>query len=417
MAKKNFLTKKKNAAATAPGVNAYYITVSSRFGFAKWICVALLALFIAFTVLFTREEITVNNLRYLLKHFDVNSVDSSSNFDILKYDDNGNYTFGYYKDDLVVVSSTGVSFYDMHGNAVMNKSHSMSNPALTATENYLYVYDLGNNAYSVYNSFACLKSVITEYPVNMIAAGDTGVFAVVTKDIEYRSKVQIYDKNFNLLSEVSKNKLVIDVSVSSDGREVLILSCETTTDGEFFTEVSMVRPGKYEPVFTVEREDSFPISCTVLSGGGAGVLFSDKFIIYSPSGELVLEYDFTGKTPTPYACNGEYTALTFNKSVIGYDSSAIIFDKNGNIVNDITVSGQCNKSTFENGYVYVMLTDAVARLDINSGEVLYEKTESNPIDFMVRGGDSLLVCYSDRTVSMPYSFVPDYLKSETEEEN
>lgn len=416
MAKKNFLSKKKKVTATAPGVNEYYISVSSRFGFAKWICVALFALFVAFTVLFTRDEITVNNLRYLMKHFDVNSVDSSSNFDILKYDDNGNYSFGYYKDDLAVVSSTGVDFYDMHGNAVMSNAHSMSNPALTVTENYLYVYDLGNKAYSVYNPFTCLKNVTTDYPVNMISAGDSGVFAVVTRDIEYRSKVQIYDKNFNLLSEVSKNKLIIDVSVSSDGRGVLILSCETTNEGDFFTEVTMVRPGKYEPVFSTETADSFPISCTALSGGGAGVLFSDKYIIYSPSGEAEFEYDFTGKTPTTYTSDGEYTALTFNKSVIGYDSSAIIFDKSGNIINDITVSGQCNKSIIENGYIFVMLTDAVARLDINSGEVLYEKTESNPIDFMVRGGDSLLVCYSDRTVSMPYSFVPDNLKNETEEE-
>lgn len=411
--KKILFGKKRKNAASAPSVNRYYLTVSDSFGRAKWVFVFLLALLAAYTVIFNREQITVNNFRFLLKHFDVNSVDSSSNFEILKYSDNGNYVFGYYKDDLVVVSSTGVDFYDMHGNTVLSKSHSMSNPALTVSEDYLYVYDLGNNSYSVYNSFSCIKSATTDRPVNMISAGDTGIFALVTNSAEYRSVVQIYDKGFDLLSEISKNKLVIDVSISPDGKNALILSSETTNEGDFFTEVLMLRPGKSEPVYTVEFDDCFPISCSPLSGGGAGVLCSDRYITFDSSGNVLNEYFFTGKTPTTYVSGGEFAVLTFNKSVIGYDSSAVVFDKNGEIVNDITLSGQCNKSVIQNGYVYIMLTDKIARVDLRGGGVMYEKTQSNPIDFMVRGGDSLLVCYSDRTVAMPYAFVPSDMIDET----
>lgn len=413
--KRILLGKKRKNAVSTPGVNRYYLNVSDIFGRAKWIFVFLLVLLVAFTVIFNRDQITVNNFRFLIKHFDVNSADSSSNFDILRYGDNGKYSFGYYKDDLVVVSSTGVDFYDMHGNSVMSKSHSMSNPILAVSDNYLYVYDLGNNSYSVYNSFSCIKSDVTDYPVNMISASDVGLFALVTSSAEYRSVVQIYDKGFDLLSEISKNKLIIDVSMSSDGKNALILSCETTDEGDFFTEVQMLRPGKSEPVYTTEFDDCFPVACSALSGGGAGVLCSDRYIAFDSSGNIVNEYNFTGNTPTTYVSDGELTVLTFNKSVIGYDSSAVVFNKNGEKVNDITISGQCNKSVIENGYVYILLTDMIARVDMNGGEVMYEKTQSNPIDFMVRNGDSLLVCYSDRTAAMPYSFVPSDMITETEE--
>lgn len=395
---------KKKAVQVPPGANGYFLEIADRIGKAKWITVFLLIGVMLLCVIFARSELSLYNFKYLLKHFDVNSEDNAGNFSTLRYDSDGSYAFGYYKDDLILASSTGLDFYDMKGSSVLSKTHSMSLPKIVSTDNYLYVYDQGNNLYSVYDSFFGLKSESLEYPISKIVAADNGTFAIISKSLEYRSALYIFDKNFNSKGEVYKDKLIMDAALSSDGAVIAVLSCETTEDGMFFTEIQALRPGKTEAEFTVKVEECYPVSTTVFSNGDIGVLASDRFITFDSKGEKTGEYLFAERAPTGCDYHGDYAVLSFNESVIGVRSEITVLDTAAQPVMQTSLEGQVKKLKAENSYTYAMLTDAVARIDVSSGQVVYEYTESNPLDFIVRDEQSLLVCYSNRTQSVPYAF-------------
>lgn len=395
---------KKKTVQAPPGANGYFLEIADRIGKAKWITIFLLIAVMLLCVIFARGELSLYNFKYLLKHFDVNSEDNAGNFSTLRYDSDGSYAFGYYKDDLILASSTGLDFYDMRGSSVLSESHSMSLPKIVTTDNYLYVYDQGNNSYSVYDSFFGLKSETLDYPISKIVASDSGTFAIISKSLEYRSAVYILDKNFNTKSEVFKDKLVMDAAFSADGSLIAILSCETTEDGVFFAEVQALRPGKTEAEFTVTVEDCYPVSTTVFANGDIGVLASDRFMTFNSKGETTGEYLFGERAPTGCDYHGDYAVLSFNESVIGVRSEIVALDTSAKAVMQTSLEGQVKKLKAENSYAYAMLTDAVARINVSDGEVVYEYTESNPLDFIIRDEQSLLLCYSNRTQAVLYAF-------------
>lgn len=407
--------EKKNKAAAGLGVDSDYIRVAGYIGKAKWACSVLLLVTILLSVILGRSEITFYNFQYLLKHFLVNSADDSSNFRELTYDSDGSYSFGYYKNDLVVVSTRGVDFYDMRGQSVLTKAHAMSKPQMAVSEQYLYIYDQGFNTYSVYNSFSCLKTFTTDYPIYKIAGSDSGVYAVLTKANNYKGAVFIYDKNFKTLSEVFKDKYIIDVNLSADGGRVLVLSCDTDENGAFYTELQSIVPGREEAEFTVTIAERFPLCASYYENGNIGVLCAGLFETYNKKGEKIASFDFTGDTTPACGFGGDYAALSFRKNAIGVESLIKIISSDGSVQDaEIELQGEINRLKCEPTGVYALLPDAVARVQTKTGQVAYEKTQSNPLDFIVRDETTLLVCYNNKTQAVNYAFTGLNLEDESD---
>ena len=389
--------ERKKYTAVPPGANGYYLKISDRIGHIKWICVILLVVTVAASVIFARDEMSLHNFTYLVKHFDVNSADNAENFSVLRYDSNGSYNFGFYKDDLVIVSSTSVEYYDMKGNPVLSKNHSISNPRLVSTDGYLYVYDQGGYSYSVYDSFFNLKNEVCDYPISKIAASDSGVFAVVTKDINYRSAVYIYDKSFKLLSSVLKDKIVIDVSLARDGSRVLILSCETDLKGNYYTELMSVRPGQSEPEFTVTLDDVSPLYCGFFSDGSAFAVLSDSIVSFDRDGEKKGTAAFPSQFVTAVDMYDNSAALSFNDSVIGSRTTVYTYSSDCTVTGSYPLDGAVRRMKCDGGYIFAMLNDSIARISMADGDTRTEQTDSNPLDFIIRSERALLVCYGNRT--------------------
>ena len=406
MAEKALTTQKNNKRPKAypPGADGKLLDVASGIGRAKWITAILLAVCVVLCVVFAGDELSVYNVQYLLKHFDVNSEGNSGNFTTLNYESDATYAFGYYKDDFVIVNSSDIDYYDMKGNSVMSNNIFMSDPQVITTEKYLFVYDQGNVSYSVYDSFFNVKSDVTDYPIRYLAASDEGSYAIVTRDIEYRGAVLVYDKSFNLKNEIYKDKLVFSAAFASDGSRLAILSAETSERGEFYTEIQSVVPGKGEAEFTKVIEDCFPVSAGYFDNGRLGVLCQDRFIVFDKDGEQVGEYLFYDSVPTACAFNGGNAVVSFSENVIGVESLLKVFDDGASVKSEAIIDGQVKKIIVDETYAYTLLTDAVARTSLSDGFSAYEYTESNPLDVLVRDEGSLLLCYGNHVDSVQYAF-------------
>ena len=395
---------KRKPQSYPPGANGQFLDVATKLGRAKWITAVLLAVTVLLCVIFAGDELTVYNVRYLMKHFDVNSEGNAGNFTTLKYESDASYAFGYYKDDFVIVNSTDIDYYDMKGNSVMSDSISMSSPRVITTEKYLYVYDQGNVSYSVYDSFFNVKSDTLDYPIRDMSASNDGSYVIVTRNLEYRGVVYIYDKNFTLKNEILKDKLIFDAAFAADGSRVAILSAETSERGEFYAEIQTIIPGRADAEFTKVIEDCFPVSAGFFDDGNLGVLCQDRFIVFDPAGEQVGEYLFYDNTPTAGVFNGNDAVVSFSENVIGVDSRLLVFDSSAAVKTEVVIDGQVKKIILDESYAYCLLTEAVSRSSLNDGITKYEYTESNPLDVLVRGEESLLLCYGNHVDFVQYAF-------------
>lgn len=394
----------KKIAGCPPGANEKFLSVAAALSKAKWITALILLFAVLSSVIFAGDELTVYNLQYLMKHFDVNSEGNSDNFATLKYESDASYSFAYYKDDFVIINSTNIDYYDMRGNSVMSDTLSMSDPTAISTEKYLYVYDQGNVSYSVYDSFFNVHSDVLQYPIRDFATCDEGSYAIVTRSLEYRGVVYFYDKNFKLKNEIYKDKLIFDVALSSDGSRIAVLSAETNERGEFYTEVQSLAQGSEEPEFTKTIEDCFPVGVGYFANGNLGVVCQDRLIVFGSGGGIIGEYKFVERTPTSCSFNGDVVTVSFGETVIGVNSRLLVFDAAATLKTETVIDGQVKKILLDDSYAYVLLTDAVARVDLSDGTTILEQTGSNPLDVLVRGAESLLLCYGNHVDSLVYAF-------------
>jgi len=406
MAEKSQKKKKENKKSVGcpPGANETFLSVAAFLGRAKWITAIVLVVAVLSSVVFAGEELTVYNLQYLMKHFDVNSEGNSDNFTTLKYESDSSYSFAYYKDDFVIVNSTNIDYYDMRGNSVMSDTLSMSDPTAVSTEKYLYVYDQGNVSYSVFDSFFKVHSDVLQYPIRDFATCDEGSYAIVTRSLEYRGAVYVYDKNFKLKNEIYKDKLVFDAALSADGSRLAVLSAETNERGEFCTEVQSIAPGSDTAEFTKTIEDCFPIGVGYFANGNIGVVCQDRFIVFGSGGGVVGEYKFADKTPTSCAFNENAVTVSFGETVIGVNSRLFVFDAAADLKTEAVIDGQVKRILLDDSFAYILLTNAVARVSLTDGTAVFEYTDNNPLDVLVRGEESLLMCYGNHVDSLVYAF-------------
>ena len=206
-----------------PDTNEYYFSLSQRFKLAKYVVFLSLILFIVFMVTGYGEEITVENLRYLLKYMDTQQGSVSENYTDFRYDVVDGADFHLYKGDLVVSGTDGFDIYDINGKHILNAKYEYLNPTLLVSEQYILVYDLGGNSFSLYNSFGLLYEETLNYPIGCASIGDTGNFLIVTRAKEYRSVVYCYNKDFKrIYSWHSSDKYVLSATMDPLGPQFVI---------------------------------------------------------------------------------------------------------------------------------------------------------------------------------------------------
>ena len=167
-----------------PTINPYFIVISNRFKTAKYITACILVVYLLAAVVLFRDEITVENLRYLFKDIEMgeNSITESS--DIIKYDADIQVQLATYKGDLVVAGSSYFYLCDLQGNKRLSENSTFSNPIVLTGDKYLLVYGLSEHTYTLYNAFAQLHTATTEYPISCAALSNKGMYAIVTRTSE-----------------------------------------------------------------------------------------------------------------------------------------------------------------------------------------------------------------------------------------
>lgn len=380
--------------------NERYIELSRRYKAAKYLTFFLLVAFIFGMLTVNRDDITVENLRYLVRYIEKDSGIYSypSGQKKIAYSADTEIGFEMFRDDFVIADSTAVNIYSLSGLNVLNESSFISNPVIKTSERHLLVYDLGGNSYALYNTFSKLFGETLPYPITGAANSADGLYALVTKTQEYRSAVYVYDRDFRLISRILKDKLVMDISVKPDGSEILIVSAYNS-DGEFITEIMTCDPYSDKASVLIEHRDTLPLKASYTDRGFT-VLCDKRLLFYDDAGILKGTFDFEGEIPVYSRITEKYTFVSFAENIVGNAQRLLIFDSEGQQTAEKRTEDRIIKLQCPGEYFYALTSDSIIRTGIGTGTSETYAIEKNSIDLITADENTLFLCYPGYAVSV-----------------
>ena len=302
--------------------------------------------------------------------------------------------------DLAVVKRDGVNFYGMSGSNTMNQPVSYSNPALITNGKYMLTYDIGGYSFDLFNNFSRLAGETFDYPISTAAVSREGMYAVVTKSLEYQSQVNLYDHNFTLLTRILKDKYVMNVGISDDGSEILVMSVYSE-NGKYSTEIMTLEPYSNTAKSTYNRVDSMAVLGGYHADGSYSVLCSDALLFFDKNDTLVNEFPITAITPTKCIVSSDCTILAYNENIVGSTTDIIVFSNDGEQITTLELDDKLIDVDCLGDVIYMLCNNNLVRLDLNDSKPQKCRLEGGGSSVFIADPETVLISYSNKV--QPYS--------------
>lgn len=278
--------------------NRYYLKVSGRFRIAAWISVLIFALWLATMFFAYRDEITVENFRFLMRNVNFKLKASTITSDSEEeasffYTRDEDRIFAVYKDYFATVGNGRLMICDRLGNSSYDEELGYSAPVLKSSDSYLLCFDRGGNEYSVYTYFNNVGQEKLEYPITDAAISDSGHYALATRDSSLYCVVYVYNGKMKLVQKITRDNYVVSVDLSDDGSKVAVTSFNAESSGKTFAELTIYSTSSEEAIFTGKYENTIPYEARYLSDGSIALVSSDRIRIIGSNGDDLKEFEFS----------------------------------------------------------------------------------------------------------------------------
>ena len=340
-----------------------------------------------FTLWAYRSRLTYNNFMYLLRDID-EAGHSSLASEAVYYTANDTNVYLYFRGDLAVGSSNGIAFHRALGSRSFEDALRFKAPMLCGSDKYMIAYDFGGKSFYVYNSISRVYSEMLNHAIIDCAAADNGDFAILTKSDVGDSVIRMYDNDFNLVGEVTREGYVYAIEFLSDSR-LYICECYES-DAALYTDFSVYTLGS-ESIDTSVSVSGLVLDASKIKDVYA--IISDTCVsFYGEDGKQKSLQSF-GTSDIKFGdVSKDAACVLLDKNEIGSDCvlSVLFADKNGY---NIDVSGGAKGAVLcgekacvlYDGYLLVGSSDGEKKIEIpRGGKKLLAKDKN-----------SVIVCFND----------------------
>lgn len=346
-----------------------YTKTHSRIKTLRYVIVALLLIFVVLAVMFYREDLTVENLRYLLKYVDVKPMTfgSDENTQINFESDSATVT-GAFKEDLVVLTKTSLKIYDLSSTEILESSHGLTSPTLAMGEKYFAVYDMGGKYVAVYNSFSKLWEHTFDYPIYSVSLDQKGNFCVVTGEKDYTSALKVYNNSFeNIFNWRSVDKYSVCSDIYTEDTTCMAVGTIKSTDkGDMLSDLVILSADSEKVVATLEFSSEMVMDVSFNQKGNIACLTDKCLRIVSSKGEILTEYTFNSKALRKFEVGDGWTALLLNENLVGKTHRLIIFDEDGNTYMESTVDSEITDMCISESYAFLLGVEDITVIDLDT---------------------------------------------------
>ena len=394
---------------------------------AKWVTLLLLVLFALFMLFFFRDSINYENFLFLVRDLDAEyGADAGDTPVGVTYDADSEMICRVFKDYLIMVDTAHVNLYGLSGYSVFSYPHSYLNPAVSVSENYFAVYELGGYQLAIYSAVGELyRSKTYSFPITDVCIADDGTFAVVTKSDTYSSVVQVFDNRFNHVASYNTMRYVTKVLLTDGAKTLMMASVYVKTGvprmvlqaypvGDTEEDFYLEYPEDDDAIGTLFTSAALPMNVAALTDKRVAVLCDSGVAFCTSGGDLEAFYSFVSNRPA--AAGGLSTAvfgdgkmaLLFNDRVNDGISHLAVLDSGGSHVYGdggyITVHDRIRTADFYEGTLFLLSSTHAYRLE-KSG-----KLTSVPLNqtgevlaFTAKDEKTAIISYTDRTTAVYFN--------------
>lgn len=293
----------------------------------KYVTLLLLILLIVLGFTAYKRDITIENLRYLMRYADFDTGIDYMSYNQISFSASDDAKFGYIKGDLALISDGSFLTYDFTGQQLQRQKLAFLNPALKTSDKYALCYDVAGNGLSVFNSYSCIYSESFDYGIRDADIRNDGSLALVTSGKYLSSRVAVLSpEGKEIFSWETRDKEAVSVSLSESEDKVAFAALRAE-DGDFALSLQLYGFRSEEPIFIKEYVGEFPLKVYCFENSVA--LLTDKAVHFvSHDGTEISGFAHGEATLTGAFESGGYIAVTYAKS-ISKNSTMKLFTRDG----------------------------------------------------------------------------------------
>lgn len=386
-----FLKKQKALAGYENEESPIEAKLSFGLGIARVVSISALCLLLALVLIFGGRIVSYENVYYMFKDISYISSFNESRPGSLSYSQPfSRQDFASFKNGLAVVSDSEIKFFTSTGRTSLTAGSGYTNPKICTSNDYVLIYDQGRRSYSIYNSFISVFSETLDFPISYADMSPDGSFCIVTKSGDYGSVVRIYDNQFNLEAQYSKNDYILSAELSENGKHIVILSLDAS-EGESKVSLTVLKRGDSKPLHTEVLNGLIPYKATFVSNDRIALICSDSSSVYDLRGNrkdnFVYPYELVFAKDTY-----EGYAFVFNENGVSSESFVVCFNENGSLAYSRQIDDRIYDMQLYGKYVYLLLENEILRIDSALGITSSAHISSNDGKLVIFSESDVAVC-------------------------
>ena len=379
-------------------LDAYYESISERFGITQVILYLSLLVFVVLSLIGNTELLTYQNFYYFFKDLGASAetVDVLHT-DALSYPTDATQSFALYRQGLAVAGNTSVTVFTASGRQVISQSVQYAQPTAVGSGKYLLVYDADGTQYSLYNSYAQVWTGKSRYPIRSAAVSASGSYLLLSASDEFPSEMELFDDGFDRIAYYTLSSYVSDLTINRKGTVFAFLTSKVT-NGTFSTSLLIYETGRREPIAQTTLGNGLGLSCDFTDSGNISVICGDGVYTVSPRGAILESYRFDGKRILSADLNGDGCALLLGESSISSRKDAVAFDKSGKMLYNEVVNETASAIRLSGTAIFLQCTDGIARIRTDSKKTDHISCVTDRRTMLAYDETCVLLCSSKRTV-------------------
>ncbi len=396
-----FTTKKHRAKPQTETVASYYESLARRVGYAKYLTLFALVVFIVFGFTFFGSDLSADNFRYMLKFMSVDVDSVIRDGETINYDAEQGAIALLAGGNLAIADTNGLKIFDMTGERYLKDTEYYGDPMCVSNGSNVILCDRGGGRLGVYSVYTKIYSDTFAYPVLDLCASGSGSYAVLTAAKGYRSGIEIYDGNFRIIRYYYfADRYASGIGISADGKKAAICTLSNSADGAFLGGLHILDVADADSMVSFEFPDEIPWKVWFRSDGSYLLLTNKAVRIYSRSDELVESIGFGDLTPKGYCFTDDYIALSLSTAGLSNATTVRFYSSDGSFIGGQSYHNDVSALDIAGGYAYIYSVGSLHTVDIKSGEtVKSEVVGLTYISALYDGGENRIIfIYQNKAV-------------------
>jgi len=313
-----------------PNLSKYYSRAANFVKLTRFAVILVFIFFLLSCILVFRDDITLDNVQYLMKYADFyDSSLAADNAEISISADSESHMLTI-RDNLAVVSRSGIGLYEFSGHKLFNYAFSYSSPAAVHDDRNILVYDIKGTGLSIFNSFSRIFTQEYPYGVKTACINPAG-FAVVTGESSYRSVAIAYNGKYEeIFRWECADRYITSIDLSEDASK-LLCSAVNSSDGVYDTQVVIYDTHSGKVLFEKSITDELALKVSFSKDDDSIFVLTDSMMYFLNSSlEEKSSYKYNQSKCEDFFVNDEMIVITESNNLSGNSMEIIGFDYSGN---------------------------------------------------------------------------------------